>query len=72
MAARIWNTKFVMQVKDALKEAGYHVTYDKETVVAKINKEDKMRDAVFTALLKSSSSDMWICRIVPGLIESVD
>ena len=72
MAARIWNTEFVMEVKFALGKAGYHITCDKETVVAKINKEDKMKEAVFTALLHSSGSNMWICRIVPGLIESVD
>ena len=71
MVARIWEGPFVNEVVNALSEAGYYVKADFETVVVKINEDDKMKEAVFTAILKSSWEDVWVCRIAPGLIEGV-
>ena len=70
MAARVWDHKFVMEVKAALIEADYKVEYKPTIGTIEAFMDEK---SVFTAIQKGCSGyGPWICRIEPGLIEDVN
>ena len=85
MAARVWEHKFVMEVKAALIEAGYGVEYHPDAGTMKtvldgkivfaaiqiVRHDKRMEDFRIDNQPKGGKQAPWICQIVPGLIEGV-